>query len=349
MFQDLITAFEMPKQPKHILVIRLSAMGDVAMTVPVLSALHQQYPDVKITVLTRAFFEPFFRGITNVSVYHADVKKRHKGVLGLYRLSKELKNLNFDAIADLHHVLRSNILKFFLRGITCIQIDKGRAEKKALVSGKLFDPLKSTHQRYADVFEGLGLPLNLSNPVFPEKVVLNDKLRAWFKSKDKKCVGIAPFAAHNGKMYPLHLMKVVIQELSKDYQIVLFGGGEQESRILNGFESEFDEVINLAGQVTLHEELDLISNLDVMVSMDSGNAHIAAMLGVKVITLWGVTHPYAGFAPFNQPEDYALVADRKMFPKIPTSIYGNTYPEGYENASASISVDHIIDKLKSVL
>ena len=94
---------------------------------------------------------------------------------------------------------------------------------------------------------------------------------------------------------------------------------------------------------------NIISNLDVMLSMDSGNAHIAAMMGVKTITIWGVTHPYAGFVPFNQPEEFCLLADREKFPKIPTSVYGNTFPKDYENAAGSISVETIVNKVISLL
>lgn len=340
----------MQKPTKHILVIRLSAMGDVAMTVPVLKALTQQYPEVKITVLTRAFFTPFFRNIKNVSVFTADVKGEHKGVYGLYKLARQLnEKQRFYAIADLHSVLRSKVLKQFLKSKRFISIDKGRAEKKALVTGKLFEPLKTTHQRYADVFEGLGYKLNLLNPDFPEKVVLSEKMISILGKGLKKQIGIAPFAAHEGKMYPLELMKIVIENLSKDHQIILFGGGNQEIKILNEFEASFESVVNIAGKLTLNEELDVISNLDVMLSMDSGNAHLAAMLGVKVITIWGVTHPFAGFAPFNQPEDFALLADRSKYPKIPTSIYGNKYPENYKVVAGSITPETVIKKIKSIL
>ena len=83
--------------------------------------------------------------------------------------------------------------------------------------------------------------------------------------------------------------------------------------------------------------------------MDSGNAHLAAMLGIKTVTIWGVTHPFAGFAPYNQPADYALLSDRNKFPKIPTSVYGNTYPENYKEASRSISPKTIIEKIKSLV
>lgn len=340
----------MPKQvTKHILVIRLSAMGDVAMTVPVLSALNRKYPELKITVLTRAFFAPFYRGLPNVTVFPAEVKGKHKGFLGLYKLSKELTFLNIDAIADLHNVLRSNILNFFLSGKECVQIDKGRAEKKALVSGENFEQLRTTHQRYASVFKKLGFPVDLSNPIFPSKVILKNNLLEIIGNSSRKRIGIAPFAAHEGKMYPLNLMKIVIESLSKQNDIILFGGGKAEIDILNQFEKEFENVVSVAGKLTLSQELDVISNLDTMLAMDSGNAHIAAMLGVSVITIWGVTHPFAGFSPFNQPQDYALLSSREAFPKIPTSIYGNKYPEGYEKASSSISPDSIIEKIKSII
>lgn len=337
------------KPPKHILVIRLSAMGDVAMTVPVLRAFIEQYPEVKITVLTKAFFAPFFRDLVNVEVFPADIKGKHKGIIGLYKLSKELRSLKFDVVADLHNVLRSKILKAFLTGKPFVQIDKGRKEKKALTSGKVFYQLKTSHERYTDVFRKLGFQLELSNPTFPEKVVLNDKTKSLLKTSMQR-VGIAPFAAHKSKMYPLDLMEEVIEVLSKDYQVFLFGGGKQESLKLSKLEKKYDNVINTTDELTsMNEELDVISNLDVMLSMDSGNGHLAAMLGVKVISIWGVTHPYAGFTPFNQPETHSFLADRKMFPKIPTSIYGNKYPEGYENAAASIKPSEIIQKVLEII
>jgi len=339
----------MQDAPKHILVIRLSAMGDVAMTVNVLRAFTQQYPDVKLTVLTRAFFKPFFRDLKNVSVFHADVKHEHKGVLGLYKLSKELKALKIDAVSDLHNVLRSNILKTFLFGIKTVQIDKGRADKKALVSGQEFKQLKTTHQRYADVFKTLGFPIDLSNPNFPEKKPLSKKVIETIGIAQKKRIGIAPFAAHESKMYPLDLMQEVIEQLAEKYTVLLFGGGKKEIQTLTYFESQEKGIINLAGKLTLDEELDVVSNLDVMLSMDSGNAHIAAMLGVKTITIWGVTHPYAGFTPFNQPEDFCLLADRTQYPKIPTSVYGNKFPEDYKNAAGSIPVKTVVEKIQSVI
>lgn len=339
----------MSKQPEHILVIRLSAMGDVAMTVPVLRAFSKQYPKVQLTILTKAFFKPFFRDIPNANVFEAQIEHEHKGLIGLWKLSKQLKQLNFDAVADLHNVLRSKILKFFFFGKKVVQIDKGRSEKKALIKGLVFEQLKSTHDRYAEVFGQLGYPIDMSQPEFPKKASLKPKYLNVIGTDTQHWIGVAPCAAHSGKMYPLHLMAKVVETLSQRHKVVLFGAGKKEAKLLEALARHKYNVVSVAGRFSLEEELDIMSNLDVMISMDSGNGHMAAMLGVKVISVWGVTHPYAGFLPFNHTIDSAVLADKATYPKIPTSIYGNKIPKGYQTVMESISPEQITKKVSECL
>ena len=339
----------------HILLIRLSAMGDVAMTVPIISALTEEYPELQLTVLTKKPFMPIFDGLESVQVKEADVKKRHKGLIGLWRLYQELKPLKFNAVADLHSVLRSRILKkyFALERMPFAQIDKGRKDKKALTrpKNKVFQQLKTTHQRYADVFTELGYPVDLSNAKPLERVQLSGKVLEFVQQDTKKWVGIAPFAAHEGKMYPVEFTEEVIKSLNNTdkYKILLFGGGAKEVEVLEQLANRYENALCMAGKLNLSEELQLISNLDVMLSMDSGNAHMAANYGIPVVTLWGVTHPYAGFYPFGQSMENALMADRKAYPLIPTSVYGNKVPEGYEEAMKTIKPEEILGKLKGLL
>ncbi|HEU4788201.1 MAG TPA: glycosyltransferase family 9 protein [Flavobacterium sp.] len=335
--------------------MRLSAMGDVAMTVPVLRAFVNQFPEVKITVVSRPFFKPFFEGIPNLSFFAFDEKERHKGFLGLCRLFQDLKAFDIDAFADLHNVLRSKIVRtlFAVSGKKIASVDKGREEKNALTrfENKIFKPLTTMFGRHAKVFEQLGFSVDLANPIFPKKAILDSEILNLIGNSPQKLIGIAPFAQYDSKVYPLDLMKEVIDTLALDQNntILLFGGGKKEIEILNTLCSGKENVINMAGKIKFTQELQLISNLDVMLSMDSGNAHIAAMLGVKVITLWGATHPYAGFSPFNQPLENALVSDRDLYPKLPTSVYGNKKVEGYEDAMRTILPVTVVEKIKTSL
>jgi ADP-heptose:LPS heptosyltransferase len=341
---------------KHIAVIRLSAMGDVAMTVPVIRAFVQQNPSVKITMVSRPFFKSFFDGIPNVDFFAVDVKGRHNGSFGLIKLYSDLKNLNIDAVADLHNVLRSQVVRnlFALSGKKVAFTDKGRDDKKALTrtKNKIFEPVKSMVERHVDTFGELGFKIDLSNPTFPKKAVLsNEIIQLSGEKHDDKWIGIAPFAQYPGKVYPFDLMKKVIDKLAEKntYKIFLFGGGKLEIEVLNFLAKGKDNVLNIAGKLPLSKELDLISNLDVMLSMDSGNAHIAANFGVKVITLWGATHPFAGFSPFNQPMENCLTADREKYPLLPTSVYGNKIVEGYEDAIRTILPEDVVEKIKTAL
>ena len=342
----------------------MSAMGDVAMTVPVIRAFVEQSrslgTEVKITVVSRPFFKPFFDGIPNVNFFSVDVKGRHKGFLGLLKLYSDLKQLNIDAVADLHNVLRSRIILtlFALSGKKVAFTDKGRAEKRALTrsENKIFKQVKTMAERHVDTFKKLGFNLDLSSrsigTKFPQKAILSsDILKITGEKANRNWIGIAPFAQYESKVYPQDLMQQVIDELASDSntKIFLFGGGNKEIEILNSFADGKVNVINVAGKLKLQQELDLISNLDVMLSMDSGNAHIAAMLGTKVITLWGATHPFAGFAPFNQPFENCLVSDREKFPMLPTSVYGNKKVTGYQDAMRTISPEKVVFSIRSQL
>jgi ADP-heptose:LPS heptosyltransferase len=326
-------------------------MGDVAMTVPVLRALVAQHPEVKITVVSRVFYKPIFKNIPNVNFFSAHVHHRHKGLLGLFRLYKDLKSKGITEIADLHNVMRSKIIRmlFSISGKKTAFVDKGRAEKAALTraENKIFKPLSTMFERYATVFEQLGFSLDLSNPVFPPKQKLDAEIIDLIGENYQKLIGIAPFAQYDSKVYPLDLMQQVIDKLAstKTHKILLFGGGKKEIELLDSISKDKENVLVVAGQLKFKQELQLISNLDVMLSMDSGNAHLAAILGVKVITLWGATHPFAGFSPFNQPLENALTADSSLYPKLPTSVYGNKKVAGYEDAMRTILPINVVEKI----
>ena len=272
-------------------------------------------------------------------------------MLGLGTLARELRDEEIDVVADLHDVIRTNVLRslFYFYGIPFKQINKGRSEKKSLTreNNKEFRPLKSTHQRYADVFSELGYPIDLSEYKIPPRRDLLPKVYEVIGKQSQKWLGVAPFAQHDSKCYPADLMEKVLSELNSrdNIKMIMFGGGDTEKEKLEEWESKFENCVSVVGKLRFAEELSLISNLDAMLSMDSGNAHLAANFGIPVITIWGVTHPYTGFKPFNQPLENCLLPDLDKYPKIPTSVYGNKVPEGYEDVMRSIPPEKVIEKV----
>lgn len=340
----------------HVLVIRLSAMGDVAMTVPLLLLFKSHYPDIKLTILTKPQYKPIFDSLSGTTVFTAAVNDRHKGIWGLWKLYKELRACSISHVADFHNVLRSTILRTFFRlsGIPVTKLDKARRAKKKLTkpTNKVFAPLPSTFERYSQALAELGFPINLDNTIVLGKQKLLGSSARFLDKNSSKYIGIAPFAAYSSKTYGLKEMQTVIQELlnESNYQILLFGGGAREVVQLQEIKSKFKRgVLCVAGELSLKEELALISNLDIMLAMDSSNGHLAANYGVPVVTVWGVTHPYTGFAPYNQPLENSILPDRDKYPAIPTSIYGNKFPVGYENAINSIAPKIIADRIIEVL
>jgi len=134
-------------------------------------------------------------------------------------------------------------------------------------------------------------------------------------------IGVAPFAAHQGKIYPLDRMETVVAALSRrGDKVYLFGGGAHEVAILEDWAAKYPNVECVAGKLSMAEELELIRSLKVMISMDSGNMHLASLVGTRVVSIWGATHPMAGFLGVGQKEEDCI---QRELPCRPCSIYGN--------------------------
>lgn len=317
---------------KHLLLIRFSALGDVAMLVPVVASLMKQYPDIHVTVLSKPFARSLFEGLSpNVSFMSADLKKDYRGLSGLNALYRRLAAKNFTAVADMHDVLRTKYLRlrFHLCGFHVAHIDKHRKGKQLLCSekNKVKVQQPTSFENYAAVLAKLGYPVNLEfHSVFGEK---GGNLRQLMpligeKKKFQRWIGIAPFAAHKGKIYPLEKMKQTIEQLIKAYpscRIFFFGGGGKERETLDSWAKRYANCTNASAVLGgMRNELILMSHLDVMISMDSGNMHLASLVGTKVVSIWGATHPYAGFMGWNQSEENAVQLDMAC---RPCSVYGN--------------------------
>jgi ADP-heptose:LPS heptosyltransferase len=318
---------------EHILVIRFSALGDVAMVVPVVWALANQYPNIRITVLSKGFARSFFEDLApNVSFMEADLKREYSGVKGLNALYRRLVAKQFTKVADLHNVLRSEYLRvrFNLGRYRVEHINKHRKQRRKLVSykNKQKQQLPTSFENYAEVFARLGYPIDIRKfrSIFPEEGGNINLLPAVFgpKKNFEQWIGIAPFAAHEGKIYPPRLMEQVIFQLIQKYpkaRIFLFGKGEQEDKYFQLWCAQYHQCLFVSRHCeNMYQELIVMSHLDVMLSMDSANMHLASLTAVPVVSVWGATHPMAGFFGFNQSEDNAIQIDLDC---RPCSIFGN--------------------------
>ncbi|MCH5176233.1 MAG: glycosyltransferase family 9 protein [Prevotellaceae bacterium] len=302
----------------NILVIRLSALGDVAMTIPAIYSCAYCNPDCTLHVVTSEFCAQLFIGAPDNVKLHLIGKDIQHGMLGTLRIIRQLHVLHIDAVADLHNVLRSWIIdwSFRLRGRRVQMLDKMRHERKQIVrQGK--SASQPFTERYFNVFRKLGLKVNplftsvlkddkTSYPDF-SSVLPNDKLTP---------VGIAPFARYKNKTYPLPLMEQVVAKLSadSDFRILLFSGGKTESEQLKEWQNKYTNTVSVAKRFTLADEVRLMSRLKVMVSMDSANMHMASLVGCRVISVWGSTTPRCGFLGWQQNKSDALATNCKCQP-----------------------------------
>ncbi|WP_437922307.1 glycosyltransferase family 9 protein [Sphingobacterium sp. LRF_L2] len=334
----------------RVLVTRFSAMGDVAMVASVLRELKAQHKNLELVMVSRPHFAPFFENIPQLKFHPIFPEDQHKGPKGLWRLFNELKNYDIDYVADLHNNIRSRILTLFFKtaGYRLATLDKGRHQKKDLVrkKGKVFTPLRATVERYADVFRALDLPLKLHHQLKHSERPVPVAFQAVLETEKVK-IGIAPFAQHPYKVWKTANWETVFNEFpASTHEFFIFGGGKQEQEIADQWKSQYPHVKNTIGVMNVKTELDLISHLDVMISMDSSGMHMASLVGTRCLSIWGATHPYAGFLGYGQSLNDCIQVDH---PNRPSSVYGNKscLCDGVE-AIDLISPQMVIERLKKI-
>lgn len=339
----------MSKTSNKILVIRLSALGDVAMVIPVLYPVCRSYPQKEFILLTSPMASQLYvNKPENLTIVAVDTKKEYKGIKGIFSLFNKLKKENYNAVADLHDVLRSKILTllFKLIGTKVATIDKGRKEKRAITATKktIFKQLKTSFERYSEVFKNLGLEATQKF----ETLTCEAPMPEWLqRTKDDttKWIGVAPISKHTGKNYPLDKMKQVVDTLvqTSKYKVFLFGS-PTDGEELDKWQDKEGKIISLCNhKLGFKTEMSLMKQLSVIISMDSANMHIATLLGTPVISIWGATHPYTGFLGWGLTHENVI--ERSDLACRPCSVFGNK-PCIYGNYPClNIAPNEVIDKV----
>lgn len=343
----------MRKNQNKILVIRLSAFGDVAMVIPILYPICRNNPQKEFTLITSPMASQLFIDKPqNLTVKAVDTQKKYKGIGGIFALYRCLKKEKFGVVADLHDVLRSKILTllFRLQGTKVATIDKGRKEKKSITSPQKseFKQLETSFERYANVFTKLGItkgseefiPLNSVSP-------LPDWLRRG-ESDNLKWIGVAPLSKHNGKNYPLDKMRCVVESLARsgEYKIFIFGS-PADALLLDKWQESDENIISLCSKrLGFGVEMTLIKELSLMISMDSANMHIATLMGTPVLSIWGATHPYTGFLGWGLNGENII--EQTNLKCRPCSVFGNKPCRFGSYECLQIAPEDIIERVKKL-
>lgn len=312
-----------------IVVLRFSALGDVALLVPVLQKLKQSYPETEITMVSRGFLQPLFQPL-GINFHAADLNGKHKGFFGLGKLAREIKKqYQPDLVFDQHAVLRTHILKLHFKalGVKFVQLQKDRAGRKQLTTypNKVLEPLPHVTEKYRQTFArgGMNFSFNRKSEHQVAYAMAAETEAFWEKEKAAINLGVAPFAMHRAKRWPLEKMKAFLQSLQNEsLKIWLFGGLDEKAELQKLGEASGKAFVVAAGCFKLDQEIDLMRNLKGMVAMDSSNMHLATLAGIPVVSIWGGTHPYAGFAPLGDNEKYMVQLGSDELDCRPCSAFG---------------------------
>ena len=312
---------ENKKHFRNVLVMRLSVLGNVAMTIPVLYPVCKANPDTRFIMLTKKWPASMFHDRpANLKVVDFDVNEHHRGFFGLLKLAAQLFKLyDIDAVADLHNVTGTKIMDAYLRlrGAKIARMDREKPKRKALVTHKSKEPVTPIHDRYRWVFKALGLET-------PNDFTYLYEGREWpvspivpQKEEGQRWIAISPFSSHTNKAYPLELMEQVIAELSKreNYFIFLMGGGKSEKIALRPIARKYKNVVSMAEiKHRFIDEYALLGKCDLMLTMESANMHLASLVDLQAMTVWGPTSPACGYLGYNQVEEDDIQLDMDCRP-----------------------------------
>ena len=328
----------------HILIVRFSAMGDVAMSLFAISALRQAYPSLKISVATKPKFARFYEEVPGVEVLILDAAGSLKS---LFRLIGQARRGGVDMVADIHDTIRSRIIRLCLGvcGAKTACFRKGRKERASIKGkGLHIRPLRHNVLRFCDVFSELGCPVPE-----PVRTARPRPVPEVFGRKSGRWIGYAPFAGRQMKIYPENLSRELVSMMAAEFdRVFIFSGPGREQEFALEMERLYGNVSSVFGKTDIWGELALMSNLDVIVTMDSSAMHMASLAGVPLVSVWGATHPAAGFMGYGYDMKESCV--QLDMPCRPCSIYG----EGecrYEDfrCLSGISPEMIMEKVKGQL
>lgn len=315
-----------------ILVIRFSSIGDIVLTSPVVRCLKEQIKGLELHYLTKKSFEAVLAG-------NPHIDKLHFFENSLSECIVELKKEKFDHVIDLHHNLRTLLIKNSL-GVNSRSFDKLNWQKWLLVNFKKnILPTEHIVDRYLKTTEflgvkndGKGLDYFLTNEY---------DLKNMLPESHFNFISVVIGAQHDTKRLPVDRLIALCSKI--DHPVVLLGGLEDAERGEKIALKAGEHVFNACGKFKLDQSAYLIKMSEKVISHDTGLMHIAAAFNKQILSIWGNTVPEFGMYPYKV--DHSYIFEIKGLSCRPCSKIGHeTCPKGHFNCMNHINLNLIIDQ-----
>jgi len=324
------------RQNQKLLIIRLSSIGDVILTTPVLAAIKKKYPDASIDFVVMESFKDAISGNPHIDHLILFDKKKYQGVGGIYRFAQTLRSKRYDLIIDLHAKIRSRLIAFFIPG-------KVRRYKKRALWKSVLVPLRLVRYHVDDtIVRNYFRPLEKMHVYFTREDVRFD-----FDARDSAkvkpyhgAVIMAPGAANHTKQWPPSHFAALGRML--DAPIVLIGGKDEHQLCQEICQTLGDRCQNLAGQLSLKESGALIAAAKFIVCNDSGPFHIARGTQTKAYVIFGPTDP--NMFSYNQ-KTVLIYAGLDC---APCSLHGDKEcPQGHFDCMRSLTPEKVYEIIQN--
>jgi heptosyltransferase-1 len=308
----------MPTGLEKILIIKPSALGDVVLALPALSALRRSFPGAKISWLVRPEFAPllenhpylteiipFDRKFLGKAWYHP------KAFAALVSLTRRLRRSKFDAVFDLQGLFRTACLAWLSGCKKRFGMANAREHAHLFYTHKIEQDNDCIHlvDYYLKIIQAAG-PIDIDPkdvkfelPVEPHIRDSVGNLLASYNIKFSEYIVFVPGSTHHSKCWPIERFAALADRISSRFGLPIIAvGTEPESSIIEAIKNLTDvHIINFAGQTSLAELVALLKDAKLVVSNDTGPGHIAAALGTPLVLMYSWSNP-ARIAPYGRSE-----------------------------------------------
>ena len=326
-------------QPRNILIIRFSSLGDVVLTTAVLPNLKAKWPNSRVTFATKSAFLPVFERNPHVD----EVLTFDEAEKPFSQLSATVRERHWDIVIDLHRNPRSWFLRLVSGGECTAVVEKAVAARYALLFTKRPSASlkKSVRERILDTLDIIDVPVvSQETQLFPADPA--PILQAWGASMNDRLIGVAPGARHATKRWPVAKFAEAANRLGAfpNTTVVIVGDRADKAVAAEVASKLVVRHVNLAGKTTLSDLIAVTSRFSLLLTNDSGLMHIGEALKVPLVALFGPTVRAFGFGPYRATSRVAEVIN---LPCRPCTLHGEERcPLGHHRCMEDLDVNAVL-------